>query len=116
MLVRAGLPLAISELELADGVGVIDLDDPAVLVTEGLRPSRVATRRRDVTQRAAADLFERHHEVGALMWWSTLEASWSNATLFDRARESLSVRRTEELAPGHPLVREAAAFLGLRVT
>jgi hypothetical protein len=51
-----------------------------------------------------------------LLWWSTLEASWLNATVFERAAASLSVRRTEELVPDHPLVREAAAFLALRMT
>lgn len=115
MLVRAGLPLAISELELSDDVEVLDLDDPAVLVAEGLRPSLVATRQRPVTQRVAVQLFERHRKAGALLWWSTLEASWSNATVFDRAAGSLSARRTEQLTPGHPLVREAAAFLALRM-
>ena len=116
MLVRAGLPLAITELELSDDVEVVDLDDPAVLVAEGLRPSRVATRQRPVTQRIAAELFERRRGAGALLWWSTLEASWLNATVFERAAASLSVRRTEELVPDHPLVREAAAFLALRMT
>jgi hypothetical protein len=115
MLVRAGLPLAISELELSDDVEVADLDDPAVLVAEGLRPSRVATRQRSVTQRTAAGLFERHRDAAALLWWSTLEASWLNATIFDRAAASLSVRRTEKLTQDHPLVREAAAFLALRM-
>jgi hypothetical protein len=116
MLVRAGLPLAIGELELPDDAGVVDLDDPAVLVAEGLRPSRVATRQRPVTQRVAALLFERHRNATALAWWSALEASWSNATVFDRASASLSAKQTEQLTPDHALVREAAAFLGLRVT
>jgi len=116
MLTRAGLPLAISELELSDDVEVVDLDDPAVLVAERLRPSRVATRQRPVTQHMATGLLERHRDAAALLWWSTLEASWLNATVFDRAAASLSVRHTEELTPDHPLVREAAAFLALRMT
>jgi len=69
MLMRAGLPLAISELELSDDVAVVDLDDPAVLVAEGLRPSRVATRQRPVTQHIATGLFERHRDAAALLWW-----------------------------------------------
>jgi len=116
MLTRAGLALALSELDLADDLEVVDLDDPAVLVGEELRPSLVATRQRSVTQRVAGHLFDRHRKAGALLWWSTLEASWSNATVFDRAAGSLSVRRTEQLTPDHPLVREAAAFLALRMT
>ena len=115
MLVRSGLPLALSELELSDDVEVVDLDDPAVLVGEGLRPSGVATRERPVTQHMAAGLFERHRNAAALLWWSTLEARWTNATVFDRATRSLSVRGTQELTPDHPLVREAATFLALRM-
>ncbi|HEX8856845.1 MAG TPA: hypothetical protein VF752_14710 [Thermoleophilaceae bacterium] len=114
MLGQAELPLAISELELADDVMAIDLDDPAVLVSERLRPSGVATGHRPVTQRMAADLFDRHGDAGALLWWSALEASWLNATVFDRAHDALLVRATEELTVEHPLVREAATFLGLR--
>jgi hypothetical protein len=63
----------------------------------------------------ATALFEGHPGAAALLWWSTLEASWLNATVFDRGAASLTVKRSEQLAPGHPLVREAAAFLGLRI-
>ena len=83
---------------------------------KGLRPAGVATRERPVTQRLAAGLFQRHRNAAALLWWSTLEASWSNATVFDRATASLSVSGTQELTPDHPLVHEAAAFLALRMT
>lgn len=115
MLMRAGLPLALSELELAGRAVAVDLDDPAVLVAEGLRPSQVATRDRAVTQPIAARLFQGHRRASGLSWWSTLEASWLNATIFDRAAGSLSTRRTEELTPQHAHVREAAAFLALRI-
>lgn len=50
MLIRSGRELALAELELAGDARVIDLDDPAVLVAESLRPSTVATGRRAVTQ------------------------------------------------------------------
>jgi hypothetical protein len=115
MLVRAELPIALSELELAGRAAVVDLDDPAVLVAEGLRPSNVATRERAITQPIAAGLFRAHRRAAGLSWWSTLEASWLNATIFDRAAQSLSATRTEELTPAHPLVREAATFLALRM-
>src|SRR5438477_309122 len=39
LLRRRGLPLAIAELELPDGARLVDLDDPAVLRRERLRPS-----------------------------------------------------------------------------
>lgn len=114
MLVRAGRRLALGEIELDDEAETIDLDAPAVLVRERLRPSKVATRQRAVTQRWAAELFSRH-AAAALMWWSTFEAGWVNATVFDRAGGALSVRAVEELEAGSPLVREAASFLALRI-
>jgi len=113
MLVRSGSRLGLSEID-AD-VDVLDLDDPAVLRRERLRPSRVATRYRDVTQPVAAALYEKHAGVGALAWWSTLEASWQNVTVFDRAARRLKLRSTQVLTLDHPVVREAGEFLGLRV-
>ena len=112
MLVRAGSRLGLSEIDV--DVELLDLDDPAVLRRERLRPSRVATRYRDVTQPIAAALYEKHPDVGALSWWSTLEASWQNVTVFDRAARRLKLRSTAVLTLDHPVVREAAEFLGLR--
>jgi hypothetical protein len=61
LLRRRGLPLTLAALELDDAVEVIDLDDPRVLVRERLRPSAVATRRREVTnpRRARCTVFVR---------------------------------------------------------
>lgn len=113
MLERQGRPLALAELSLDDEAVVIDLDDPRVLVDEDLRPSRVATRARGITQRLAADLHQTHPNAVALRWWSTLEASWINVTLFDRAASDLEVREVTELRIDDPPVRDPAALLGL---
>jgi hypothetical protein len=114
MLVRYEKPLALAGLELEDGLTVVDLDDPATLIATGLRPSLVATRRRTVTQRQAADVHESHSDAVALRWWSTLESSWINWTLFDRAAGSLEVADVIELTVEHPVAAEAADLLGLR--
>ncbi|MGN6257353.1 MAG: RES family NAD+ phosphorylase [Solirubrobacterales bacterium] len=114
MLVRYGTPLALAALELEDGVTAIDLDDPATLIATDLRPSQVATRRRGVTQRQAAEVYESHPTALGIRWWSTLESTWINWTLFDRAAASLTVAETEELTIDHPVVTEAADLLGLR--
>lgn len=112
MLVRYGKPLALAAIELGDGVTVVDLDDPSTLLATDLRPSRVATRKRTVTQRQAADVFESHPKAVAIRWWSTLESSWINWTLFDRAAESLEVGSVDELTVEHPVLLEAADLLG----
>jgi hypothetical protein len=113
MLRPGGRALALAQLELDDHAERLDLDDPAVLAREGLRPSEVATRQRAATQPQAARLFERHSGLSALVWWSALEASWQNLTVFDRSAGLLGVVACEELRLDDPVVDEAARFLGL---
>ena len=112
MLTRFGLGLALVELALAEEAALVDLDDPVVLGRERLRPSVVATRRRAVTQAQAAHLHSVHDTAG-LRWWSALESSWINVTLFDRAARALAVAVVEPLVVSHPVVRDAGEFLGL---
>jgi hypothetical protein len=113
MLVRRGLPLALAAVDLPDDRQVVDLDDPAVLAAHDLRPSAVATRRREVTQPQALSLFRRHGRVAALRWWSTYEALWANYTVFDRAAVALRVVDLGRLAVDDPDVTEAAELLGI---
>lgn len=115
-LVRRGFPLALAAIELSDEAELVDLDDPAVLVEETLRPSRVATNDRSVTQVQAEDLFSRHQHAAGLRWWSTFESLWANLTLFDRAEAGLSVDDVQPLEVGDDVVRDAADFLGLSVS
>jgi hypothetical protein len=115
LLTRRGLPLAVAELELDDAAVIIDLDDPVVLRRERLRPSSVATRRREVTRPQARRLYEQHPDVAGVRWWSIYEALWPNITVFDRATPRLGVRSVRALRLDDPLVGEAAEFFGLRM-
>jgi hypothetical protein len=116
LLRRRGLPLALAQLELAEArAPLVDLDDPSVLRRERLRPSRVATRSRTVTQPLALTLFRAHADAGGLRWWSTWESLWTNVTIFDRAARALSVGRVEPLSVQHAAAVEAADFFGLRI-
>jgi hypothetical protein len=93
---------------------LLDLDDPAVLLERGLRPSGVATGIRRTTQRQAASAFD-DGAVG-LSWWSALEASWTNVTLFaERLAGPLPVLDVVLLTLDHPAVVEAADRLGVRL-
>lgn len=114
-LVSFGLPVSLATLELGDDAEIVDLDEPRVLQEEGLRPSRVATHDRTLTQAAAAGLFERHAGAVGLRWWSTFESLWANVTLFDRPEPALAVVDVHPLEVGDDVVREAAAFLGLPI-
>jgi hypothetical protein len=112
MLTRAGLPLAIGRLRVAGDPALVDLDDPAVLVAESLRPSEVATGDRRSTQAQARRLFAAHDGAVGIRWWSVIEASWLQVTLFD-VRVRVEVVDQMLLVPGHPLVEAACARLGL---
>ncbi len=113
LLVRSGRQLALAELELADDAALVDFDEPTVLVNESLRPSIVATNQRSVTQAYAVAQFERHSEAAGLRWWSTLEASWIQITLFDRALGELRVHSVQTLSVDDATVIAAATCLGL---
>ena len=113
MLIRRGLPLAIAAIELDDDAELIDLDEPDVLGTEGLRPSVVATRIRDVTQPQALQLYMGHPRAVALRWWSVFESLWANVTLFDRAADALRLVDVRALQPDDAAVAEAADSLGI---
>lgn len=92
---------------------IVDLDDPAELGRRNLRPSAVATRHRTITQPIALSLFEEGAQ--GFGWWSTLEASWTNVTLFaERAIASMPVdEEPEPLHLGHPVLQMAAESIGV---
>ena len=115
MLRRRGLPLALARLEIPDTAELIDLDDPGVLLREGLRPSQVATRSRSVTQPQALALYRRHPGAAGLRWWSSWEALWPNVTVFDRAAAALRTVEVTGLTLDHPNLLVAADIFGLRV-
>ena len=102
---------ALAEIDDAGWPELVDLDDPLVLAAHELRPSRVATGDRPTTQRLALDLFMTG--AAGLSWWSTLEASWTNLTIFEErlAAASRRIASIEPLSLVHPAVREAAEHL-----
>jgi hypothetical protein len=111
MLRRRGLPLALAAFDVDDRVRLVDLDEPAVLGAHGLRPSQVATRRREITQPQALAL----HDEGAdgIRWWSTFESLWTNVTLFDRGLRRVRLLGVAPLAPDEGVAREALEVLGI---
>ena len=80
-----------------------------------LRPSRVATRDRALTQPQALALHEKHDEAAGLRWWSTFESLWANVTLFDRAASALRLSSVRVLDLADEEILSAADVLGLRV-
>lgn len=113
MLRKAGRPLYLGKILLAEEAPIIDLDDPAVLMREGLRPSQVATRLRSTTQIQAAQLHQVHAATVALRWWSTIESTLANLTIFDRGARMLALEDCRRLALSDGEVTAAAGLLGL---
>jgi len=109
-----GSPLALARLE-DDALGPLtDLDEPAILVDHAWRPSAVASRSRAVTQPMAARLFD--DGAAGLSWWSTLDAAWTNVTLFAEraiALGDITVASVEALTLSHPAVVAAADHLAI---
>ncbi len=114
------------DLELADGsrlalatyddtaVGPLtDLDEPAVLLAEGWRPSGVASRDRRTTQAMAARVFAAG--ASGISWWSTIDSAWTNVTLFAERTIELGaltiVGEPEPLSLRHPALVAAADHL-----
>lgn len=93
--------------------GLVDLDDPDELVARSLRPSAVATHARSATRDVARGLFA--EGLPGFRWWSTIEASWSNATLFaERVQRTIRVAEgPREIDIDDPAVRLAAAAIGV---
>lgn len=113
MLRKAGRPLYLGRILLAEDAPIIDLDDPAVLMREALRPSQVATRLRSTTQIQAAHLHRAHSAAIALRWWSTIESTLANLTIFDRGARMLTLEDRRQLALDDSEVAAAAELLGL---
>jgi hypothetical protein len=90
---------------------VCDLDDSRRLVECGLRPSRVVTRDRDVTQEWARAIYERTtpddaaREFAGVSWWSYYNPDWSSVGLWD---VDLSVEEVEILNLDSLIVQETA--------
>lgn len=102
-------------LRLDHALSLVDLDDPLELAARQIRPSHVATSRRAVTQRIASSIFD--EGAGGLLWWSTLEAEWTNVTLFyERALPHVSiVAHPRRLSIRLREVKEAAERIGIQV-
>lgn len=111
-----GLRKALVKLQLDDDAVLVDLDEPRELVARKLRPSAVATRRRAMTQPLAVVIFE--EGAAGFSWWSTLDADWTNVTLFhQRAVKQVRVAEPPQpLTTTMPEVLAAADHLGVRIS
>lgn len=108
--------VAFDDDRLREVAQLADLDEPAQLQRRRLRPSGVATHARAVTQQIAARLFG--EGLAGFGWWSTLESSWPNLTLFaERALEHLAIAADpREMTIDDPIVAAAASAVGVQLS
>jgi len=100
-------PAALATLALTDD-RVLDLDDPRTLLDRGLRPSRVVTRQREITQAWAAHIFAEQAWTG-VSWWSFWEPDWTSLGVWEP--RALRVVRIEPLTMHTRALVEAADAL-----
>lgn len=102
----AAPPGSVLALVSYDGApAVCDLDDAGRLLALQLRPSRVVTRDRAVTQAWARRLYDTGEWEG-VSWWSAYDAEWTSVGLWDHS--SLSVVDVTPLRLDDPAVVAAA--------
>ena len=75
----------------------------------------MSSRRGHCTGRPLQLRLDAHPAAVGLRWFSTLEASLANITLYDRAATGLRLVDIEPLTLEHPVTREAADLLGLAI-
>jgi D-alanyl-lipoteichoic acid acyltransferase DltB (MBOAT superfamily) len=74
-----------------DKLKIENLDHPKNLAKRGLIPSQIATNHRPTTQNVARRLYD--EGLSGFSWWSALEASWQNVTLFEnRVKKHLEIK------------------------
>lgn len=103
-----GAHRAIVEYEL--DATVCDLDDPERLAALGLRPSRVVTHDRRVTQRWAREIHDTG-EYDGVSWWSRRDARWTAAGLWHYAGATVEDLRIMVDVDEPPVVEAAAVLL-----
>ena len=113
---RAGLPLSLVSVSLPDGTRaeLADLCDPETLAGENLRPDRLASRHRWVTQPLARNVWSRG--FAGLRWWSSFWGDWHTVVLFvARVRGQMRFGEPSVLTPDSPHVIDASNLLGIRL-
>ncbi|MGQ0464769.1 MAG: RES family NAD+ phosphorylase [Sporichthyaceae bacterium] len=103
-----GSVAALAAYHLEEAAAVCDLDDAERLVHLGLRPSRVVTRDRAVTQGWARTLHADGRFAG-VRWWSYYNPEWGSIGLWDVG--ALTLDGVEPLGLKHPHVVAAAEHL-----
>jgi hypothetical protein len=83
MLARSGWPMVLGAYRLRPAAHVCDLDDPAELLRQSLRPSHVVTTERKRSQSWARGVYDQG-EFAGIRWWSPYDSRWFVFGIWDR--------------------------------
>lgn len=107
--------LALATFDVPRDLRILDLDDAAVLLERGLRPTQVVRRNHDVTQAWALRIHEertsarsRRPRWDGVRWWSWYRPEWPILGVWEG---DVALVDVERLDLGHVAVREAASLL-----
>lgn len=103
-----GSRMVLAEFELADQIRILDLDDGNNLIAWSLRPSRVVTRDRSITQAWARNIFQSGQYDG-VRWWSYYGPDWASIGVW--GGPDLEVVQIHELEPLRGVYEEARLVL-----
>jgi hypothetical protein len=107
------LCLMMAQLEI-ERSKLIDLTNPRKLAGMKLTPADIATHHRERTQKVSEMIYDDKYD--GFLWWSTLEAQWTNGTLFAaRVKNKIKVTNKAPLSVHLPEVREVMQFLKINI-
>ena len=100
---------ALINYKLDESSKIFEMDDPQNLVKLKVRPSKVVTRDRTITQNWALKVFKTQKNSG-VSWWSYYNPDWDCAGIWDI--KQLSVYSVEILTLEHPAFKQASIAIG----
>jgi hypothetical protein len=112
LIMKDGSKLALASYELK-GANLVDFRDARELIKMKIAPADIGTQDREVSQKLSAAVHQ--SEADGFIWWSTINAKWSNLSLFDsKTKNKLSLTgKIIELNIANDLVIEAAKILNI---
>lgn len=106
---------AIASFELLETTVLLDFTNPKILAKHEVNPLDVATKDRRVSQRLALKIYDQG--AAGFLWWSSIEPSWTNASLFEsRVLSNIVVEKPIKLLTiTMPEMIEAAKKIGVQL-
>lgn len=104
---------ALAEMAMT-GERLIDLRDAKEMVKTKTGPMAIATHDREITKGLCKMIYDK--QVDGFIWWSTIEAKWSNVTLFEsRVKNKIQVQKIIPLTTAMADVKKAAKLLQIKL-